>query len=185
MAGALVGAALLVGACGSDDTPPGGGGSGGGAGDGDHDGCLIGTWHLDVQDVADQMVALMSIPGGSAEATGTVTITFGDDLTIVYDDTVVITIPMSSMEMVATAVYSGSATSAEWTAKEGVLHGGQPTGDFDIAMTYRVGGQEVPATIPLPGMGDLGGGDMTYTCAGGSAELKPPSPAPTWRLTKD
>jgi hypothetical protein len=191
LAGALVGAALLLTAACGEDAPAGPGGTsttGPGSGDGNpnHDACLVGTWQLDVQDAADQLVALMSIPGATAEASGTVTLAFADTLTSTWDETLKLTLPLGSQDMVATAVYSGSTVLSEWTANEGVLRASGPSGDFHIDLTYAVGGVEVPVPggITPPNMGDLSGGEVAYTCSGDSATLSPPAPAPTWRMSR-
>jgi hypothetical protein len=185
LAGALLGVALLAGAC--DSTSPTPGGDGGTVGDGNpnHDPCLLGTWQVDVQDVADQLVALMAIPGGEAVNEGTVTMVFGPTATATYDNTLTLNFGAAGLPMVATAVYSGTVTIADWTAKDGTFTGSEPTGDFDIDLTFTAGGQTIPAPMELPGLGEFGGPTpVGYTCSGDSATLTPPAPAPTWRLSR-
>jgi hypothetical protein len=186
LAGVLVSAALLLGACGSDGGGTTGDGDGGPVGDGNpnHDPCLIGTWQLDVQDVADQLKTLMSLPGAEMVNEGTVTVTFGSAADIAYANTLTITVPMSDMSMVGTAVYSGTANIAEWTAKDGSFTASAPTGDFDIDLTFTVGGTTVPAPMQPPALGLHGDVPFAYTCSGDSASLSGPAPAPTWHLNR-
>ncbi len=195
-AGVLVGTALLVGACGSDSGGPGDTpapeGSPAAGGNPDHDPCLMGTWQLDVQDAADQVAALMSVPGAdpppTAEATGTVTIEFADALTVTHDNTVKTTMSLGGQDMVYTAVYSGSASSPQWTGKDGKLTGSLPEEAVAVDLTVTIAGNEmpVPEGIDIPSMalyaGD--GTDLDYTCSGDSATITGPPPSPTWRLAR-
>src|SRR4051812_21037016 len=65
----------------------GSGAAGGGAG---RDGCLAGTWAVDMQDLAQQAAARLTKPGqGTAE--GSIKVTFGDAMSIVYADTLTLT----------------------------------------------------------------------------------------------
>lgn len=181
LAGALVGAALLLGACSSD-----GGGTGDAAGDGNpnHDPCLLGTWQLDLPDVAGQLETLMSAPGIDVENEGAVTLVFGATADVTYGNTVTMTFPMNGTSMVGTAVYSGTASIAEWTAKDGSFSGSAPTGDFDIDLTFTIGGVTTPAPMDMPAL-ELGGDvPFTYTCSGDSASLSGPPPSPTWHLNR-
>lgn len=195
LAGVLASATLLIAACGpdsasSDETAaPGasdtaGGGDTGGGGAADRDDCLVGTWQLDVQDVADQLAALMGVPGVAVEADGPVTVVFDSGIEVIYETTLAITMPGGDPPMVGTAVYSGSQVSSDWTASDGVLTAVPGESDFTIDMSFSVGGETVPIDIPLPELGDLGGADATYTCSGDSATVTAPAPAPTWQLTR-
>ena len=184
LAGVLVSTALLLAACNSGGGGTAGGGDGPtGDGNPNHDPCLLGTWQLDVEDVANQLKALMSMPGADVGNEGTVTVTFGPTAEVVYDNTLTMTVP-GDVAMVGKAVYSGTASIAEWTAKDGSFSGSAPTGDFDIDMTFSIGGMSVPAPIQMPAL-ELGGDvPFSYTCSGDSASLSGPAPAPTWHLTR-
>ena len=69
LVGVLFSAALLLGACSSDPETPDGTGdpnttdTAGGGGGGQE--CLLGTWQVDVQDLADQVMGLMAVPGAT------------------------------------------------------------------------------------------------------------------------
>ncbi len=182
LAGVLVGAVLLSGACSSAG---GGPGAGDPVGDGNpnHDPCLLGTWQLDLPDVASQLKALMSMPGADVASEGTVTVTFGPTAEVTYDNSLTMTVE-SDMPMAGTAVYSGTASIAEWTAKDGSFSGSAPTGDFDIDLTFTIGGVTTPAPMDMPAL-ELGGDvPFTYTCSGDSASLSGPPPSPTWHLNR-
>lgn len=193
LAGVLLPAALVLAACSSEaETPEGTETSGasdspdgdGGGGDSGQDECLIGTWELDVQDVADQMVDLMGVPGATVTADGPVTIVFDQGIEVRYDTTLTITMPGAGAPIEATAVYTGSQVSTDWTTSDGVISAVPGVSDFDIDMNFMVDGQPVPMDVPLPELGNLGSADSTYTCSGDSATVTGPPPAPTWRLTR-
>jgi hypothetical protein len=199
LAGVLLPAALLLGACSSDEeapeatgtpsasgTPDGDGGAGGGAGGGggsDRE-CLIGTWALDVQDLANQIVTIMGVPGATATADGPVTVVFGEDIEVTWGTTLTVTMPRSEGTIEMTAVYTGSQVGTDWTATDGVIRATPGVNDLDVNMTVLVNGQAVPMDVPLPELGTLGSVDSTYTCSGDSATVTGPAPSPTWRLTR-
>jgi hypothetical protein len=191
LAGALFTAALLLGACGPDADNPDATGdptssetAAGGGGDPGQDECLLGTWQVDVQDASDQVVALMAIPGVTAEAGGTITIEFAEDITVTHDNTLALTIPIGDTPMVGNAVYSGSSVPVRnWTAANGVIDGEPGENNVNIEMEFTAGGTTVPATIPPPELTGPGEG-AAYTCSGDSATVGGQDSTPIWRLTR-
>lgn len=192
LVGALAGAALLISACSSDAQPPDGTETpgapettaDGGGGDPGKDECLIGTWQLDVQDVADQLVEIMGVPGATVRADGPVTLVFDEGIEVSYDTTLTLSMPGGVAPIEATAVYTGSQVSTDWTTSDGVISAVPGVSDFNIDMTVSMGGSPVPMDVPLPEFGNLGSANSTYTCAGDSATVAGPPPAPTWHLTR-
>ena len=148
------------------------------------DGCLIGTWKVDVPDMARQAAGLMRQTGAEGTGTGDITLVFGDQMSITYNNAVIaITTPMGSgLSMKITSTYTGTASSTDWQAKEGKLGGTMPTNTVTNTMVASVGGQTVAMpTIPFSGALDMSQGTLSYTCAGSSATLTGPV---TWKLTK-
>jgi hypothetical protein len=132
-------------------------------------------------------VSLLSMPGVSAEADGTITLQFGEEMTATYDNSLVMTMPMGGgVDMQITAVYAGSAASTDWTGTEGVIRGTMPQNDVTIEMTAMVGGQsvEMPTQTLPSGTLDPGATGLDYTCSGDSLTLNPPAPAPEWQLSR-
>lgn len=192
-AGALAAGALLLGACGTDGTGPGtaassgasvsASGDGGLGAGGDRDPCLIGTWQVDVNDLASQLASKLAVPGSSATGRGSITLRFGDTLTITYDNALTIAAPMGGSEMEIEAEFDGAATSADWTAKNGKIDGRLQTNTVTQNMKATVGGNTVPMpSIPFQGLMDFSGGNVGYTCAGSSASIN--GPGVSWKLTK-
>jgi hypothetical protein len=123
LTGALVAAALA--ACGPDSASPapgtGTGTNNAGAAATGRDGCLMGTWKVDVPDMARQAAGLMRTSGSEGSGTGNITLVFGDQMSITYDNAVIaITTPMGSgLSMKVTSTYTGTASSTDWQAKDG------------------------------------------------------------------
>jgi hypothetical protein len=196
LAGVLVAAALALSACGPEDstaTPAGGtgtenaanpaGGGGGGGGTSGHDSCLMGTWKVDVPDMARQAAAKMASLNATGTGTGDITVVFADQMTITYNNSVGINAPMSSgLSMDMTFTYTGSATSTEWQARDGKLSGVMPTNGVKVDIVTTIGGQSVPSQFPFQGALDLSQGVLDYTCGGNTASFT--NPAVTWHLTK-
>jgi len=186
LTGVLVAAALA--ACGPDSASSGPGTGTGtnnaGAAASGRDSCLMGTWKVDVPDMARQAAGLMRTSGSEGSGTGNITLVFGDQMSITYDNAVIaITTPMGSgLSMKVTSTYTGTASSTDWQAKDGKLAGTMPTNTVTNKMVASVGGQEVAMpTIPFSGSLDMSKGALDYTCAGSSATLVGPV---TWKLTK-
>ncbi|WP_027344526.1 hypothetical protein [Hamadaea tsunoensis] len=159
-------------------SPQAGGGTAAG-----RDDCLIGTWKLDVEDMARQIAA--KIPNGATgTSTGTVTLTFGDKMTITYANAVMITSPMSTgISMTITDKFAGSAESADWKAEDGKISGTMPVNNVKTTITMKVGNKEQAApTQPLGGALDLSKGVLNYTCSGSTATMS--NSAVSWKLTK-
>jgi hypothetical protein len=165
---ALGAGALFVGGCGPDTsdsgTTTGGGasaGAGANAGNGDRDACLIGTWNVDVNDMAAQAASITSQPGARGSATGTIVLTFGDKMTITYT-TMAITTPISGAEMISTPLSReprATTGSPRTASSRGIKHG-------HSEHAARVGGQTIPMTaMPFQGA-STSQGNLDYTCSG-------------------
>ncbi|MDI1465894.1 hypothetical protein QEZ54_33465 [Catellatospora sp. KI3] len=188
-------AALAMSACGPDGTgatgaSPAAGASAGtgaspaGGGSGDRDSCLTGTWQVDVDDMAEQAAAMMAQLKAKGDGTGSITLTFGEKMTIKYDANIAIVVPMSAeLTMKVDSKYTGSAVSSDWTSKGGKIAGTMPTNDVKMDMKATIAGKEAPMTqVPFKGALDLSQGALAYTCSGSTATLAGPSV--TWHLKK-
>ncbi|MBV1853115.1 hypothetical protein [Catellatospora tritici] len=199
LTGLAAAAALMMSACGPEDpgatgaSPAAGASTATGAspaaspadgGSADRDGCLTGTWQVDVDDMAKQAAAMMAQMDAKGAGTGTITLSFGDKMTIKYNANIAISVPMGSgLTMKVDSKYTGTATSSDWTSKGGKIAGTMPTDDVKADMKATVGGKTVPmTTIPFKGAMDLRQGALAYTCSGSSATLA--APTVTWHLTK-
>lgn len=195
LAGAA-GAALTLAGCGSTGTPSATGSASGnpsiapsseasgGASVAGRDGCLIGTWKVDVDDMAKQAAAKVG-PGATGKGTGAITLVFGDKMTITYADAVInINAPIhESLTMDMKNTFKGEATSTDWVAKDGKLAGTMPTNSVTSTIKMTMGGKDVPqTTTPFQGALDLSEGNLGYTCSGSTATFI--SPLVTWKLTK-
>ncbi|HCT81162.1 MAG TPA: hypothetical protein DGG94_10040 [Micromonosporaceae bacterium] len=154
-----------------------------GTGSAGRDGCLIGTWNVDVNDMAQQTATKMG-RGATGTGTGTITLIFGDQMTIKYNNAIAIDSPIGSgLTMNMKNTFAGDATSTDWTAKDGKLAGTMPANTVTSTIVTTVGGKEVPATTtPLSGSLDMSSGALGYTCGGNKATLI--TPMVTWNLTK-
>src|SRR5690242_3005106 len=103
LAGVLAAAALALSACGPDNSTTASAGgtasatnpaSGGGSANG-HDNCLIGTWKVDVPDMARQAAAKMTTANATGTGSGDITVAFADQMTITYNNVVGISAPLS------------------------------------------------------------------------------------------
>jgi len=188
--GLMAAGAMFVSACSANPaapSTPGGSGTqpavGGGGGSADRDGCLIGTWKVDVDDMAKQAAAMLPMPGTSGKGTGNITLAFADTMSISYDANIAITTPIGDNDMTIDSTYTGTAVSDDWSATGGALKGTMPTNNVKADLKASVGGQTVPMTsIPFQGALDLDEGNLSYTCSGSLASLK--GPGVTWKLTK-
>lgn len=154
-----------------------------GAGTAGRDGCLIGTWNVDVNDMAQQTAAKVG-NGATGNGTGTITLVFSDQMTIKYNNVIAIDSPIGGgLTMNMKNTFTGDATSTDWTAKDGKLAGTMPANTVTSKIVTTVGGKEVPATTtPLSGSLDMSSGALGYTCSGSKATLI--TPMVTWNLTK-
>jgi hypothetical protein len=148
------------------------------------DGCLMGSWKVDVDDMAKQTAERVG-RGATGKGTGAITLAFGDKMSIKYDNTVIaIKAPVSEglvMDMKNT--FKGEAISSDWVAKDGKLGGTMPSNTVKSTITMSMGGQTVPSTTtPFEGALDLAQGNLGYTCSGSTATFI--SPIVTWKLTK-
>ncbi|GHJ44392.1 hypothetical protein Cs7R123_17340 [Catellatospora sp. TT07R-123] len=172
-AGASTGASASVGAAAS----PAGGGSA------DRDGCLLGTWKVDVADMAAQAAKMLPQAGVEGKGTGDITLAFADKLTITYDANIAISVPLNGMTMKVDSKYTGSAVSSDWTSAGGKIAGTMPTDDVKADMKATIGGKTAPMpSIPFKGAMNLSEGNLAYTCSGSSATMT--GPGVTWHMTK-
>ena len=192
---ALVLASLLLGvaACGSPEStgePSGAGGgtgaaAGGAAGGAGRDDCLTGTWAVDVQELARQAATRSTTPGeGTAE--GTITVSFGEALSIVYANTFTLTSKTSGGLAVGVQdTYEGTASSTDYRAEGGHLTGSMATNTVTKTTAVVVGTQIQPAaSAPLSGVLDLAQGVTSYTCSGSALTLSTGDGFVDWHLTK-
>jgi hypothetical protein len=184
-------AALFLTACAPTGAPAGSDPSGTtaagttapGGGAGDRDACLIGTWAVDVNDMSRQIAAMLQTARGTGAAEGTVTMVFGDTMTVKYDNTVIITVPNDPVSIVFRQTFTGDATSTDWSAKDGKLTGVLPADTVKTKIEMTIGGQQVPPTMTdLGGALDLSANGLGYTCAADSATLI--APTVTWKMTR-
>jgi hypothetical protein len=190
---ALALCAIPLAACGPDEGTPGGSGGtatasrtsaggGGGAATG-RDGCLTGTWKVDLDDLADRTAA--KLPGGGEGAgTGTITLSFDDAMTITYDAVLTITSTSSSgLKVGVQDTYAGAAASTDYQAKDGKLTGTMQTNTVTMKIAVIVGDRtQAASTGPLSGVVDLARGDTTYDCSGSNLTLQ--TSGIVWHLTK-
>jgi hypothetical protein len=150
---------------------------------GGRDGCLTGTWSVDVTDLASQVAAKMQSRAARGSAEGTLTVLFGDNMTIKYGNTLIITVPNDPTTIVFKETFTGNAVSTDWSAKDGKLAGSMPADTVKTKIDMTVGGKQVPSTITqLSGTLDLASGAIGYTCDGSKATLT--SGVAVWKLTR-
>jgi hypothetical protein len=174
---------VTLAACGPEADGGSGGGGNAGAG-GRAEACLIGTWNVDVADVAQQAAALLRNGGGRGSAEGTITVIFGDTLTIRYADTLTIVSDSAGRAIGVRDSYQGDAVSTDYTAKDGKILGTLPGSAVTKTTAVIVGTQTQPATSGrIAGALDLAQGQTTYTCSGSTATIGTGTTI-TWKLTK-
>jgi hypothetical protein len=169
----------------SPTTVVGGGASATLAAGSDRDGCLTGSWSVDVPDLGRQVAAKMQAVSATASGTGegTILLIFGDSMTIKYDNSLIVTVPNPPVTMVFKETFTGDAASTDWSAKNGKLTGTMPAGGVQTKTEMTIGGQQVPPTMtPLGGSLDLGSAGLGYTCSGNSATLD--SGVAVWKMTR-
>src|SRR5512138_772774 len=92
LAGVLAAAALALSACGPDDstaTPANAANPAAGAGSANgHDSCLMGTWKVDVPDMARQAAAKMASLNATGSGSGDITVVFADQMSITYNNVI-------------------------------------------------------------------------------------------------
>lgn len=160
-----------------------GGGGGGGAGSGRVDACLVGTWNVDLAALATQAAGLMRNGGGTGTAEGTMTVTFGDALTIHYANTLTLYSEASGMKIGVKDSYAGDAVSTDYSAKDGKIKGTMPGETVTKTTAVIVGDQTQPGkTGTIPGTLDLTNGLTSYTCDGSAAALN--NGTVTWKLSR-
>ncbi len=191
---ALALCALALAACGPDDGAANGSGAsgsatatatvgGGGQAASGRDGCLLGTWAVDLQDLANSTAAKLP-GGGTGTSSGSITVVFGDAMTLTYDATLTVVAPASSgLSVGAQNIYAGTATSTDYQAKDGKLAGTMQTNTVTMKLSVIVGNQtKAASTAPLSGALDLAQSATTYTCAGSNLTLN--TSGVVWHLTK-
>lgn len=147
------------------------------------DGCLTGTWKVDVNDLAQQTAAKLG-SGATGSGSGTITLDFGDQMTIKYNNVITINSPLSAgLTMVMKNTFTGDATSTDWRATDGKLAGTMPANTVKSTIVATVGGRAAPPmTTPFSGALDMSAGALGYTCSGNAATFT--TPMVTWHLTK-
>jgi hypothetical protein len=148
----------------------------------DRDACLIGTWRVDVTDMAKQAAAQIN-SGATGTGSGTVTLVFGDHMAIKYDTVIDLNGTVNGQTMVLESTITGDASSTDWVAKDGNLSGTMSTNTVTAKTAGTIDGKDVPVTVkPFEGALDLAPGALGYTCSGNKATFT--TPTLTWHLTK-
>jgi hypothetical protein len=149
---------------------------------GDRDACLIGTWKVDVTDMAKQAAAQVN-SAATGTGSGEVTLVFGDEMSINYDTVADINGTVGGQIMVVKITITGDARSTDWAAKDGDLSGTMAANAITAKSEGTLDGKAVPVKVtPFDGALDLAPGALGYTCSGDKAILT--TPKLTWRLTK-
>jgi hypothetical protein len=179
-------AAAALSACGTETpvaTPGTTGATGGPAGNagGDRDGCLIGTWNVDVNDVGQQAAAKIG-SGAVGSGTGTLKVTFGDEMRISYGNTIVMDMKFSDQTMNMKSTFTGDATSSDWKAKDGKITGTMASNNVTNSAVASVGGVTVPTGTSVPFSSLNLSETVGYTCSGSNATIS--GPGITWKLSK-
>lgn len=147
----------------------------------DRDGCLTGKWKADVDAMAK---AAARLGGGEGTGSGSITLEFADQMTIAYDDAVIViksTVSGSAVE--AKMTINGSATSTSYTTKGGKIGGVMPGGKITTKSVMTMNGVETPMPAgAFDGNLDLSKNTVSYTCSGDRAELS--NGYVSWPLTK-
>ncbi|MFD0597539.1 hypothetical protein ACFQZ4_38960 [Catellatospora coxensis] len=148
---------------------------------GDRDGCLTGKWKADVDAMAK---AAARLGGGEGTGSGSITMEFADQMTIAYDDAVIMiksTVSGSAVE--AKMTITGSATSTSYSTKGGKISGVMPGGKITTKSVMTMNGVETPMPAgTFDGNIDLSKNTVSYTCSGNKAELN--NGYVSWPLTK-
>jgi hypothetical protein len=147
------------------------------------DACLLGTWSVDLPDLANATAAKLP-GGGTGTSSGSITVTFGDTMKLDYDATLTVTSKSSNgLDVGVQDVYSGTATSTDYQADGGKLTGTMATNTVTLKLAVIVGTHTQPAsTAPLSGVLDLSQGNTTYACGGSNLTLT--TSGTVWHLTK-
>ncbi len=174
---AALAALPLITSCSADPSP-----TPGAAAPADRDACLIGTWKVDVTDMAKQAAAQIN-SGATGTGSGTVTLVFGDHMAIKYDTVVDLDGTVNGQTMVLKSTITGDSSSTDWVAKDGNLSGTMSANSVTAETAGTIGGKDVPVTVkPFDGALDLAPGALGYTCSGNKATFT--TPTLTWHLTK-
>jgi hypothetical protein len=178
VAGVLAASALTMSAC--------GGGAGNQAAGGGHDACLLGTWTVDMQNLAGQFPKVLPYPGGTGQGTGTVSVTFGDQMTVDYADHFDVTVSIGGFPSVMSVSYKGSSASTQWQTTDGKLTGAMDTGKA-VTIDTVLKNAYTSKAVDAPSGGDLklSGEAYNYTCSGGSATISGQKQGSiVWKLSK-
>ncbi|WP_212841908.1 hypothetical protein [Catellatospora sp. IY07-71] len=140
---------------------------------GDRDACLAGKWSADVDAMAENVSKMGGMTNATGSGTGNLTLEFGDQMTITYDDVVFsLTMEISGSKAVGKNTVNGSATSTEYHAKDGKITGVMPGGKISTKTVVVLNGVETPTTTGgYDGNLDLSKGTLAYTCSGDTATL--------------
>jgi len=178
VAGVLMASALTTTACGS--------GEGSQTSGGDHDPCLLGTWTVDMPDLAGQFPKVLPYPGGTGQGTGTVTVTFADQLTVAYADHFDVSVSIGGFPSVMSVDYQGSAASSQWRTAGGMLTGAMDAGKA-VTIDAVLKNAYTSKSVDAPAGGDLqlSGEGRAYACSGGTATISGQNQTGiTWKLSK-
>jgi hypothetical protein len=180
-------AAASLSACGTEtpvETPGTTGATGapaGNTGGGDRDSCLIGTWNVDVNDLGQQLAAMIG-SGAVGSGTGTLKVTFGNEMKVSYGNTIAMDMKIADKTMNMKSTFAGDATSTDWKAKDGKITGTMSANNVTNSAVATVGGVTVPTPTSIPFSSLNLSETVNYTCSGSNATISGSGVA--WKLTK-
>lgn len=137
--------------------------------------CLLGTWEIDGQRNAEQLVESFAANGSAiteAAAAGTVTLTV-DASTMTYDSDITYTMSgdLGGLELIVEQNQAG-VSSGSWTEADGEVTFSDWNQGIVVSNTVTVGGTASEFPLELPQ--DTGAGvPMAVTCSGDSLETTP------------
>ncbi len=151
------------------------------AGGGDRDGCLMGTWNVDVNDIGQQAASKIG-SGAVGSGTGTLTVTFGTEMKVSYGNTIATDMKISDKTVNMKSTFTGEAVSNDWKAKGGKITGTMSSNNVTNTAVATVGGVAVPTGTSIPFSSLNLSETVDYTCGGSNATIS--GSGVSWKLKK-
>ncbi|WP_203911390.1 hypothetical protein [Rhizocola hellebori] len=151
------------------------------AGGGDRDSCLMGTWKVDVNNIAQQTASMIG-SGAVGTGAGTLTVAFGSEMKVTYGNTVSMDMKIGDKTMNMKSTFAGDATSTNWKTKDGKLTGTMSSNNVTNSAVATVGGVTVPTPTSVPFSALNLSETVNYTCSGSNATIS--GSGVSWKLTK-